>query len=483
MKANVKEARYRAAIGRISDRLEENLSVVGDGLDGWTRLGGVGAEQKGYTGFDTEDELTEARRITRNLAFTNEFAICGVENRISYIIGRGFEYNIVPRPGIDVAETRLEELQKQLDEFLESSDWWGRQVETQRRLDRDGEVFLRMFDSNEGLKIRYVEPEQIYSPDKTAIPDPAKLFGVQVDPEDVETVEGFWVDEVFIDVSEIQHRKAGVDRNVRRGVPLFFPVAALLRRVETIQENMDLLSALQTAIALVYVHSEDQSEASVRALSDGLATYGETVARDDGATDVRNVTDYPPGTVLRLPANQKAEFPTGGVDPTKFVAVKQSALRAVAAMVVMPEFMLTADASNANFASTMVAEGPSVKMFERLQQSTAEADKEILWKVFNDSPELKLQVDIKASPPRVAVRDMEIEARVNEIYRAAKVKSVQDITAELGLDYEEQQELIEAHEDRRPDVFPLVMPAGGEEDDEEEGDEEEGNGPDSEDEE
>ena len=37
----------------------------------------------------------------------------------------------------------------------------------------------------------------------------------------------------------------------------------------------------------------------------------------------------------------------------------QAELRAIAARLVMPEFMLTSDASNANYASTMVAEGPA----------------------------------------------------------------------------------------------------------------------------
>ena len=45
----------------------------------------------------------------------------------------------------------------------------------------------------------------------------------------------------------------------------------------------------------------------------------------------------------------------------------QAELRAIAARLVMPEFMFTSDASNANYASTMVAEGPAVRMFERLQ--------------------------------------------------------------------------------------------------------------------
>ncbi len=43
-------------------------------------------------------------------------------------------------------------------------------------------------------------------------------------------------------------------------------------------------------------------------------------------------------------------------------------LLGVAAGVGLPEFMLTSDASNANYASTMVAEGPAVKLFQSEQQ-------------------------------------------------------------------------------------------------------------------
>ena len=44
----------------------------------------------------------------------------------------------------------------------------------------------------------------------------------------------------------------------------------------------------------------------------------------------------------------------------------------------MPEFMLTSDASNANYSSTMVAEGPAVKMFDRLQHEMLGDDIELL---------------------------------------------------------------------------------------------------------
>ena len=44
----------------------------------------------------------------------------------------------------------------------------------------------------------------------------------------------------------------------------------------------------------------------------------------------------------------------------------------------MPEYMISGDASNANFSSTMVAEAPAVKTFEEMQADLIEADVQIL---------------------------------------------------------------------------------------------------------
>ena len=72
------------------------------------------------------------------------------------------------------------------------------------------------------------------------------------------------------------------------------------------------------------------------------------------------------------------EFPAAGIDAGRYVIVLQAELRAIASRLVMPEFMLTSDASNANYSSTMVAEGPAVKMFERLQHEMLEDDREVM---------------------------------------------------------------------------------------------------------
>ena len=125
-----------------------------------------------------------------------------------------------------------------MDEWLYENDWGHKQQENQRRLDRDGEVIIR-FVKNKKLLLRYVEPYELYQPKTKA--DYSNLFGVQVDPEDVETVEGYWINDKLVKPTEIQHRKANVDSKVRRGIPLLHPVKENLRRVDKIYRNMAIV--------------------------------------------------------------------------------------------------------------------------------------------------------------------------------------------------------------------------------------------------
>src|SRR4029077_20761862 len=87
---------------------------------------------------------------------------------------------------------------------------------------------------------------------------------------------------------------------------------------------------------------------------------------------------YGPGTILDANAGIEYDFPAAGIDAANFVTVLQAELRAVASRLVMPEFMLTSDASNANYSSTMVAEGPALRMFARLQADQVCDDLEVM---------------------------------------------------------------------------------------------------------
>src|ERR671937_615056 len=91
------------------------------------------------------------------------------------------------------------------------------------------------------------------------------------------------------------------------------------------------------------------------------------------------------GTILNAPAGMEYDFPARGLDASNFVAILQAELRAIAARLVMPEFMFTSDASNSNYASTLVAEGPAVKMFERLQAGMIEQDRAVMGRVVDNA--------------------------------------------------------------------------------------------------
>ena len=158
---------------------------------------------------------------------------------------------------------------------------------------------------------------------------------------------------------------------------------------------------------------------------------------------------YAPGTILDAVAGTEYEFPAAGIDASRFVTILQAELRAIASRLVMPEFMLTSDASNANYASTMVAEGPAVKMFQRLQHDMIVEDLEVMDRVLAAAvasgrlPEEALTaVDVRATPPTLAARDRLREAQADQILVRNRAMSIQTLSTRHGLDAEKEQQLI-----------------------------------------
>jgi len=148
----------------------------------------------------------------------------------------------------------------------------------------------------------------------------------------------------------------------------------------------------------------------------------------------------------------------------------------------MPEFMLTSDASNSNYASTMVAEGPAVKMFERLQAEQIEEDLEVMDRVLDLAVEHKRitqqvrdAIEISATAPTLATRDRLKEAQADEVLVRNEAMSPQTMAARHGLDIDKERELMaEGWGEKDPyggdeDFPPKKKP---EKEPEEEGDEE-----------
>ncbi len=414
----------------------------------WSQIGAQPG-QAGAVGvaFTSEAQLREIRMQCRSLAVTNEFAVNGHENRISYVVGSGHSYRVTVKPGHEAGDVLVREVQDVLNEFLKQNKWHRRQQEIVRRRDRDGEAFLRFFTAPDGTtRVRFVEPDEITTPPERA-GDPSASFGIQTDADDVETVLGYYVDGGWVDAADVQHRKANVDANVKRGLPLFYPVRKNLRRAEKLLRNMSVVAEIQSAIALIRKHASG-TRGSIEQFVAGQADASVTSQTTGRTSHFRR---YAPGTILDAFAGTDYQFPAAAIDASRYVAVLQAELRAIASRLVMPEFMLTSDASNANYSSTMVAEGPAVKMFQRLQHDMIEEDLEVMWRVVTAAvqqgrlpAEALTAVDVQAIPPTLAARDRYKEALADQILVRNQAMSTQTMAMRHGLDPDREEQLFKA---------------------------------------
>ena len=435
----------------------------------------IGAGRQGVSsgrwtwGFGGEDELFEAQAECRQLAFANEFAINGHENRISYIAGFGHAYNVAAKGEAkgeaEVSAALLAEVKAWLDELLRENRWQEKQHETIRRRDRDGECFIRRFHDREGMtRWRFVEPEQVRRPLEIEATE-QNTFGIVTDAADAETREGYYVDGEWIAAAEIQHRRANADSNRKRGVPLFYPVRKNLRRAEKLLRNMGTVAGIQAAVAWF----EKITGAAQSTVQSYVASGADASVTNQTTGKTSYFTQYPPGSIIRKAGNTELEFPSSQVNPANFVPVLQAELRAVAARLCMPEWMLTSSADMANYASTMVSEGPAVRMFERLQGQQIADDLELFQAALAHAVsvgrlpiEALEQIEIQAEPPNLAVRDVLKEVQADLLLVGQRIMSPQTAASRNSLDYEQEQANIERHEKEHPPaVDPLAMPGAG----------------------
>lgn len=443
--------------GRLAEGYRELWDQAVDPLEPYLDSGGPAWQPLGW-GFPEggprtavtfgEGQLAEIRASCRRLATTNEFAINGHENRVSYIVGSGHSYRVTERKGRAAPAELLARTQYLIEEFLDQNDWQRRQAELVRRRDRDGEVFLRFFTGARGeVRVRFVEPDQVATPADRA-GDPSASLGVLCDRDDVESVRGYFIDGQLVDAALVQHRKAHVDGNVKRGLPLFYPVRKNLLRAEKLLRNMSVVAEIQSAIALIRRHT-GSTAAGVRQFAAATADHVATSGATGRTTSYRR---YDPGTILDAPSGVEYDFPAQSIDASSFVIVLQAELRAIASRLVMPEFMLTSDASNANYASTMVAEGPAMRMFVRLQAEQVADDLAVLRFALRAAVEAGrlpedalLQLRVLAEPPSLLVRDLLQETQALRIEHDAGILSPQSWSQRRGLDYDQEQHQILAH--------------------------------------
>jgi len=314
----------------------------------------------------SEQDRVDARAKARQLVAGNPHAKNALRLMEVYVVGPGLKVATVRRAEAGGKASHRTALRANAlwSEFLAHNRRHWSYREFARRTWRDGEAFVRKFPSP-------VWPPTVRFIDAEMIGDPPHLTGnkgVLTDPDDVETpiaylqidpASGNLLDEVPAD--EILHTKVGVDSNQKRGVTIFLPVLDVLKRFEGWLETELIARKLQASIVLWRkVHG---SPLHAAALGEGARTA--TTVTSQGTVGREKIRS---GTILTTPAGTELEFLHPNTNFGDAVPLGRLILLCIAAGQGLPEFMLTADASNANFASTMVAEAPAVKLFRAEQQ-------------------------------------------------------------------------------------------------------------------
>jgi capsid protein len=333
--------------------LEQRPQPVAEDPGHWTLAGG------GAKGAFDDATRIDLRDQARQLVQTNPYARNILRLLEVYVAGPGLKAVMAARhPAAD--EALLHRAENLWTDFLDANARHFSYRETARRTWRDGECFTRLFPLPEWPPtVRYVDPETI-----GADQERNDSQGLITDPDDVETVWSYLrVDPATgelaeeIPAGEMLHTKIGVDSNEKRGVTIFAPI---LEPLSCFDKWLDTeLQARKLQASIVLWRKVQGPPTQVGSFVDQTASHTYAGVRKER---------YRPGTIITTSPSTDLQFLQPKTNFGDAVPLGRLVLLSIAAGAGVPEYMLSSDASNANFASTMVAEGPAVKLFESEQQ-------------------------------------------------------------------------------------------------------------------
>lgn len=428
----------------------------------------------------------QARMVVQSLAMSQTIA----QNLRSYTIGPGFTYKFEQRDERNILQEQLARaVKRDVDQYFELNGWEQGEFETlvHDMAREDGEVFVAHFWAHGQVVSRIVPPEYIVDPAGNTRELDTRLgtaqfptcwkYGVHVREGDRVNPLGYFAqwgaspaDFSYFPARTPQpmnrlatgimhHIKCNVPLQVKRGLSDFYTVGKQLVEDAKLVRNMVHGAAQQAAITWIEQYeSIDASKIAehVRARANNpeanVVVGASRPVGGSGMTQMFQKT-LASGTALHIGKDKKyLPGPMGAERNSGFEIVASLSARRIGVRWCMPEYMISADASNSNYASTVVAESPFVKARERDQRVFAGHFREIIWKALQlqmahdpgryarygigSFADLRRSLFMHVQPPDVATRDQYQAAQANEILHGAGVLSAETWAARSGLDPE-----------------------------------------------
>jgi hypothetical protein len=407
------------------------------------------------------------------VAEADEIGVSALENLANYVLGRrGFQYTASP---IDPNDAELADVcQRIVDEHIDESGWSDvLERESFIRSHKEGEAFLAIDPTHGGRSVTsVVEPSHVREPSNPGIVE--EYFGLSgvidwkygVAKRDGRPAQryGYFVeyfgsssDWEYYDVNTMTHLKRNVDNVVSRGMSDFFPVYKDLQRAEKLLRNTAEGAAVQACIAFIKEGGPGVRAADLESSKTGASSLNwlQKVSRGDGKTKDVEHRKFLPGSVFTVKAGTKYHAgPLGSSSAPTYIDIVQALLRRAGVRWSMPEYMISGDASNGNFASTLVAESPFTKGSEHRQDTYGGHYTCHFWRVLAIAyraglldkygvaslRDLKRRVELEAKGPDIAVRDRLQEHQIRKEENEAGVLSHETWAKEVGRDYEQENQ-------------------------------------------
>lgn len=414
--------------------------------------------------FRTEDELRRIRANARMIADSNSYAVGIIENLLNYVLATGFTYEIRPKRGVAEHVPNTQWLSRVIETFQDENDWISWEEELLKRRSVDGEWLMRLFyQGGVHVQARIVEPDALIEANHEFVPfegvdNMSWSYGIATPKNDTQRVLAYNVryaetgEHETVLSDEVIHSKANVYRNVKRGMSDFFPVDADLSGARKLMRNMRDGAALQAAIAWIEQFPEGTRKQTVEAINSGKVDFQTVIDAATGKKRELPTRKYEGGTVLQVPKGKEyLSGPLGAERAQHFILILQGALRGIGVRWNMPEFMVSSDASNANYSSTMVAESPFVRTVLRRQAITKRDYSRIMWRVIELACEIgnipydvaHRDYDLVVTEISPETRDRQKETDRNQTLHNAGVLSKKTWSGREDLDHDEEQQQLQ----------------------------------------
>lgn len=412
----------------------------------------------GTEGKYTSQQYQSIRAEARLLQYT-PLGRCIIQTMQDYTIGKSAQIN---------AEDENEQAQDYWDEWAKLNQWDIKSKEIIRRVIRDGEVFLRWFETVNGMTFRFVDPEQIKAGNNGKPVD-----GIEVNDADYEEVIAYhrvWtasdgtLREESIDASEIDHWKIQVDSDVKRGVSFFQGIGRWIRESEKWLKDRAMINKIRHIWNVVGEPTSGMT--SISSLKGKLddATAEPAV----GGTRKKKVPR--PGSIL-FTKGVKWDLKSLNINASDTKDDGRLIQLMIGIGTSLPEYVIRGDASNANYASSMVSESPFVRAMESWQDYFEKVFQRVYARVLEYGIQTNAvpakwqktirQIDTKSGEDRETTekketttqctvnfamlihRDIKAESEAIQIHIGEELCSRRTASQKMGYDWGEEQEQIE----------------------------------------